>query len=84
MKARIHPIGIEAGQVLHVQLDQRAGQLTRVTQLVREGIGFELELPRQDVHQQLHQTVRGREDLVEEDEADDDGSGIVEAESVVE
>ena len=40
---------------------------------MREGIGFELKFPRQDVHEQFHERVGRGEDFVEEDEADDDG-----------
>ena len=36
MEARVHPVGIHAGKVLDLKLNQRAGQLSRVTELERE------------------------------------------------
>jgi hypothetical protein len=36
MEARIHPVGIHAREVLDLELDQRTGQLSRVTELERE------------------------------------------------
>ena len=52
----------------------------------RNGIytSLEFEFPAQNVHQQLHHSIHGCEGVREEDEANDDGELLVEAEGLVE
>ena len=83
MIARIQPVGIHSAQVLHLQFDQRLGELSRVAEFLRKGIGLELELAAQDVHEQLEDGVHGAHGVGEEDEADHDGLLAVEAEGLV-
>lgn len=45
---------------------------------------LKFEFPAQNVHQQLHRSVHGCEGVREEDEANDDGKLLVEAERLVE
>lgn len=45
---------------------------------------MEFEFSAQDVHQQLHHCVHGCEGVREEDESNDDGKLLVEAEGLVE
>jgi len=71
--ARIHPVGLHGAQVLNLELDERAGQLGLVAEVVGEGVGLELEAAGEDVHEELDDRIHGREDVGEEDEADNDG-----------
>ena len=46
--------------------------------------GLEFKLSAQDVHEQVNDGVRRRQDIGEKDEADDDGELVVEAKGLVE
>lgn len=81
--ARVHPVGVHGAQVLDLQLDKRLGQVAAVAQFLRKLVGLELVAPREDIHQQLDDRVHGRERVREQDEADDDGEFVVEAEGLV-
>lgn len=73
MVAGIHPVGVHGAKVLDLELEQGAGELLRVAELLGEGVGLELELAADDVHEQGDDQVHGGEGVREEDEADDDG-----------
>lgn len=77
--ARIHPVGVHGAEILHVQLDERRGQLGAHAQAIGKGVGLELERAGDDVQEELDDRVHGRQGVGEEEEADDDGALIVEA-----
>lgn len=77
--AGVHPVGIHGAEVLDLELEERAGELLRVSELLGEGVGLELELAGDDVHAELDKEVSRREGIREEDEADDDGVLLEEA-----
>lgn len=77
-------VGVHRAQVLDLQLDERAGQLGRVTQLAGEAVRLELVAARKDVLEQRDGHIHGRQRVGEEDEADDDGVLVDEAEVGVE
>ncbi len=68
-----HPVGIHGAEVLNLELDQGAGQLRLVSEVLREGISLELKTAAQDVHEQLDESVHGAQHIREQEEADDDG-----------
>lgn len=76
----VDPVGIHGAEVLDVQLDEGAGEREAHAETLGEGVGLELELAREHVHEQLDDGVHGRQGVGEEDEADDDGVRVVEAE----
>ena len=82
--ACVDRIGVEAAQVLGVQLEQRASEIGSVTEIHGELVGLELVLARDHVHTELDNHVEGGERVVEEEEADDDGALGVELEGGVE
>lgn len=82
--ACIHPVGIHRTQILDLELDQGTSQLCRIPQLVRKFIRLEFVTTAEDIHQELDDCVHWREGVGEEDEADNDGELIVEAEGLVE
>lgn len=84
MVACIHPVSIHCAQVLDLKLDQRAGKLCRITQVLGEFVSFELEFPAEDVHQELDDCVHWRKSIGKEDEADYDRELVVETEGFVE
>ena len=78
--AGIHPVGIHSAKVLDLELDKRGGKLGLVAELAREAISLELEAAAHNIHQELNHGIHGREDIGEEDEADNDGVLLHEAE----
>lgn len=84
MVACIHPISVHRAQILDLQLDQRAGQLCRISQLLCEFIGLEFVSSAEDVHQQLDYCIHRGKSVGEENEADYDGELFVETEGFVE
>lgn len=77
--AGVHPVGIHGAEVLDLELEEGAGELLGVSELLGEGVGLELELAGDDVHAELDKEVSRREGIREEDEADDDGVLLEEA-----
>jgi hypothetical protein len=82
--ACIHPVGIHGAQILDLQLDQGAGKLGGVTQLLRKFIGLEFVSAAEDVHQELDDCVHGCKGIREEDESNYDGEFLMESEGLVE
>lgn len=71
--AGVHPVGVHGAEVLDLELEQGAGELLGVAELLGKGVGLELKLAADDVHEQGDDQVHGGEGIREEDEADDDG-----------
>lgn len=80
----IHPIRIHGAQVLDLELDQGAGKLGLVTQLLRKRISLEFVLSAEDVHQELDDCVHRCKSVGEENEADYNWVFAVEPEGLVE
>ena len=78
--ARIHPVSIHGTKVLNLELDERRRELGLVPLLLREPVGLKLEAAAHNIHQELNHGIHGREDVREEDEADNDGVLLHEAE----
>ena len=81
--AGVDPVGVHSAEVLDVKLDETAGKLGGVAELLGEGVGLELELAGDDVHQVLDDSVHRGESAGEEYETDDDGEFLVEAVGIV-
>ena len=73
------PVSIHSAEVLDLELDQGAGKLGVVTELVGELVGLELELAAENVHAELDEGVGGAKDIREAEESNDDGMHRVEA-----
>lgn len=71
--AGIHPVGVHGAEVLNLELEQGAGEFLGVAELLGKGIGLELKLAADNVHEQVDDQVHGGKGVREEDEADDDG-----------
>lgn len=98
--ARVHPVSVHAAEILDLQLDQGAGKVFGVAELHGKFIwhifsvvhrlelelrtSLEFKFSTHNVHQQLHHRVHGCEGVGKEDEANDDGELLVEAERLVE
>lgn len=78
--AGVHPIGVHGAKVLNLELEERAGKLLGVTKLLSESIGLELKLAADDVHKQVDDKVHRSKGIREEDEANDNGVLLEEAE----
>ena len=81
--AGVHPVRVHCRQILDLKLDQTLGEVLREAEIHSELVGLELKLAGEDVHEEFDDGVHGGESVGEEDEADDDGVLIVEAEGVV-
>lgn len=79
-----HPVRVHGAQVLDLQLDQGAGEFGTVAERAGEGIGLELEAAAQNVHQELDDVIHRAQDVREEQEPNDDGVLVGEAEVGVE
>ena len=80
---RENGVSVHGAQVLDLQADERAGEGVAVAEADGEGVGLELVGAGEDVHEELDDGVEGRQEVGEEDEADDDGlrgegKGVVE------
>lgn len=80
----VHPIRVHRTQVLYLQLDKTLGKLCLVPEFLCKGIGLEFVFTAQYVHKQLNENIHRSEDIGKEDEADNDGMLLVEAEGFVE
>ena len=83
MVASVDGVGVEAAEVLGVQLEQGAGEVGGEAEVGGELVGLELVLAGDDVHEQFDDHVHRGEGVVEEQEADDDGALGDEAEGRV-
>jgi hypothetical protein len=70
----VHPVGVHAAEVLDVQLEEGGRELEAHAEVAGEGVGLELELAGDDVHEELDDGVHGGEGVGEEEEPDDDGA----------
>jgi hypothetical protein len=82
--AGVHPVGVHGAKVLDLELEERAGELLRVTELLGKSIGLELELAADDVHEKVDDEIHGGEGIREEDESNNDGVLLEETERRVE
>lgn len=73
-------VGVHGAEVLDVQLEQGAAELLGVAQVGGEVVGLEFVVAGEHVHEQLHEGVHRGEGIIEEQEADDDGTSDVEPE----
>lgn len=73
MVAGVHPVGIHGAEVLNLKLEQGAGELLGIAELLSEGISLELKLAAEDIHAKLNNKIHGRKCVREKNEANDDG-----------
>lgn len=71
--AGVHPVGVHGAKVLDLKLEERAGELLRVTKLLGKGVRLELELAADNVHKKVDDEIHGGKSIREEDEANNDG-----------
>lgn len=79
MVACEHPISIHGAEVLDLKLDQRLGKIFGVSEISRKSIGLELVTTAENVHAQLDEDIHRREDIGEQDEANNNGLHGLEA-----
>lgn len=79
-----HPVRVHSAEVLHLKLDERLGELGRVSKVPRKGVSLKLVASAEDVHAQLNEYVHGGQNIGEQNEPNDDGSHISESEVRVE
>lgn len=83
MVAGVQPVCIHGAQILDLELDEGLGELGLEAEGHSERVGFEFVVPREDIHEEFHDGVHWRKGVGEEDEANNDGPDVVEAERVV-